>query len=203
MVAGQMEDAAGLCLPSVKEGSDGFLAGVLELLLVFGVEEVAVGVDDGKRRDAMGDGDVVLLCHVDVVVDVASVDVDDDEVFGEQFGVGGLLVVVVEDLTVAAPVGAEVEDDSLVFAASGDHGGGDVGAGVCRLRVKVSVDVKAHLRSRTRNSGYSEREQTYRYGLKKRVARVRDHWKRPFRVHVFSTSPKTLLMQRFHSDRGH
>jgi hypothetical protein len=155
MGAGQRKDAAGLCLPSVKEGCDGLLASVLELLLVFGVEEGTVGVYDGKRWYAMGDWDVVFLCDIDIVVHVAGVDVDDDKVFGEQFGVGGLLVVVVEDLTVSAPVGAEVKQNALVFSAGGDHRGGDVGAGVCSLRVEVPVDVKAHLRSRTRNGGES------------------------------------------------
>ena len=53
---------------------------------------------------------------------------------------GGLLVVVVEDLAVAAPVGAEVEEDALVFAAGVDHGGGDVGGGVGGLGVEVSVE---------------------------------------------------------------
>src|SRR5271163_1032731 len=110
MGVGHRTDTAGLCLPSGKEGGDGLLAGVLELLLVFGVEEVAVSIYDCKRGNAVGDGDVVLLCDFDVVVDMTGVDVDDDKVFGEQLGVGGLLVVVVEDLAVAAPVGSEVEE---------------------------------------------------------------------------------------------
>ncbi len=135
MGAGQRKDAAGLCLPSVKEGRDGLLAGVLELLLVFGVEDVAVSVYDSERRNAMGDGDVVLLCDVNVVVDVAGVDVNDDIVLGEQLGVGGLLVVVVEDLAVATPVGSEVQENTLMLAACCDHGGGDVVAGVCGLGV--------------------------------------------------------------------
>ena len=67
-------------LPSVEEGGDGLLAGVFELLFVFGVEEIAVGVDDGKSGNAFGDGDVVLLGDVDVVIHVADVDVDEDEV---------------------------------------------------------------------------------------------------------------------------
>ena len=109
MGVGQPTNMAGLCLPSGEEGCDGLLAGVLELLLVFGVEEVAVSIYDGKRGDTVSNGDVVLLRDFHIVVNVACVDVNDDVVLGKQFGVGGLLVVVVEDLTVAAPVGAKVE----------------------------------------------------------------------------------------------
>ena len=46
---------------------------------------------------------------------LADVDVDEDEVFGEEFEVGRLVEVDVEDLAVAAPVAAEVEDDAFVF----------------------------------------------------------------------------------------
>ena len=128
MGAGQRKDAAGLSLPSVEEGSDGLLAGVLELLLMFGVEEIAVGVDDSERRNAMGDGNMILLCHVDIVVYVPGIDMHNKEVFCEKLCIGALSIVIIENLTVAAPVCAEVEDDALVLAAGGDHCGGDVGA---------------------------------------------------------------------------
>ena len=62
------------------------------------------------------------------------------EVLGEEFGIGTLAVVVVQNLAVAAPVCAEVEDDAFVLAAGGDHRGGDVGTGVGGLGVEVPVD---------------------------------------------------------------
>ena len=76
-----------------------------------------MSVEDGERGDAFVDGDLVLFGDVDVVVHLADVDVDDDEVLGEELGVGALVEVDVEDLAVAAPVATEVEDDALVFAA--------------------------------------------------------------------------------------
>ncbi len=58
--------------------------------LAFCVEKIAVRVDHGESGNALGDGDVVLLCHVDVLVHVADVDVDEDEVVGDDLGVGAL-----------------------------------------------------------------------------------------------------------------
>ena len=49
---------------------------------------------------------------------VADVDVDEDEVLGKELGVGALVDIDVEDLAVAAPVAAEVEDDALVFCSA-------------------------------------------------------------------------------------
>jgi hypothetical protein len=51
-----------------------------------------------------------------------------------------LVEVDVEDLTVAAPVAAEVEDDSLVLEAGLFEGGGDFGFGVGLGGVEMSVD---------------------------------------------------------------
>ena len=103
---------------------------MFELLLVFGVEEVAVGVDDSERRNAMGDGNMILLCHFHVVIDMPGIDMHNKEVFREKLCIGALPIVVVENLAVTAPVCAEVEDNALVFAASGDHCGRNIGAGV-------------------------------------------------------------------------
>src|SRR3979411_1617663 len=127
-------------LPAVEEGGDGCGGGVLEFLLAFGVEEFAVGVDHGEGGNASGDGDVVLLRDIDVLVHVTDVDVDEDEVFGEEFGVGTLVIVDIEDLAIAAPVAAEVEEDVLVFAASTVESCGDIGGGAGGLGVEVLVD---------------------------------------------------------------
>ena len=95
------------------------------------------GVEDGEGGDAFGMGTPYFFADVDVVIHVADVDVDEDEVLGEEFGVGLLVEVDVEDLAVAAPVAAEVEDDALVLALACGDGGGDVGAGVRGLGVEV------------------------------------------------------------------
>ena len=133
-------------LPAVEEGGDGFGGGVLELLFAFGVEEIAVCVDHGESGNAFGDGDFVLLRDIDVLVHVTDVDVDEDEVFGEEFGVGALVIVDVEELAVAAPVAAEVEEDAFVFAAGLGESGGDVGGGVGGLGVEIFVDLVDDLR---------------------------------------------------------
>jgi hypothetical protein len=103
---------------------------VFELLFAFGVEKFPVRIEDSECRNAPGDRDVVLLRDIDVFVHVSDVDVDEDEVFLEEFSIGTLVVVDVEDLAVAAPVAAEVEQDALVFAAGTNESGGDVGVGV-------------------------------------------------------------------------
>ena len=161
-----VEAACVIGLPAIKEGGDGFGAGVLELFFAFGVEEVAVRVDDGEGGNTFGDGDVVLLRDVDVLVHVADVDVDEDVVFGEDLGVRALVVVDVEDLAVAAPVAAEVEEDALVFAAGADEGGGDVGVGVGGLGVEVLVGLDDDLRG-----GLGQRRDGQRERAKARAGR--------------------------------
>jgi len=128
-------------LPVIEECGDGFGTGVLELLLAFGVEKFAVSVDYRKSGNTSGDRDVVLLRDVDVFVHVADVDVDEDEMFREKFGIGTLVIIDVEDLAVAAPVAAKVEDDALVLATSLSKGGGDVGGGVGGFGVEILVDL--------------------------------------------------------------
>ena len=60
-------------------------------------------------------GTPYLCGDVEVLVHVADVDVDEDEVLVEERRRWGLVEVDVEDLAVAAPVAAEVEDDALVL----------------------------------------------------------------------------------------
>ena len=82
---------------------------------------------------------MILLGYAHIAIHMADVDMDDDEVSGDQFGVRGLVVVNVEQLAVAAPVAAEVEDDAFVLAASPLNRGSDVGCGLCRFGVEVLV----------------------------------------------------------------
>ena len=107
-----------LGLPPVEEVGDGggvHVAHVSELGGLLGVEELAVGVEDGESGNSLLEGDVVLFGYVEIFVEAADVDVDEEEVLVEEFEVGALVEVDVEDLAVAAPVAAEVEDDSLVL----------------------------------------------------------------------------------------
>ena len=78
---------------TVQEVGDGggvHVAHVSELGGLLGVEEVAVGVEDGEGGNALLERDVVLVGDVEVVVDVADVDVDEDEVVVEEFERSGL-----------------------------------------------------------------------------------------------------------------
>ena len=143
-------------LPAVKEGGNSFGAGVLELLFAFGVEKLSVRIEYGQGGNAFGDGDVVLLRDINVFVHVTDVDVDDDKVFGEDLGVGTLVIVDVEDLAVSTPVAAEVQEDALVLATGADDGGSDVGGGVGGFGVEVLVDVRGGLSGRLRQRGGGE-----------------------------------------------
>src|SRR5580693_3673791 len=122
-----------LGFPPVKEVGDGVgvhVTHVSELGSLLRVEELAVGVEDGERRNSLFEGDVVLFGYVEVFVEASDVDVDEEKVLFEDINVGILVKVDVEDLTVAAPVAAEIEDDTLVLEAGLFNGSGDVGFGV-------------------------------------------------------------------------
>ena len=89
-----------------------------------------MAVEDGECGDAFGDGDLILGGDVNVVIHLADVHVDDDEVICKQVSVGLLIEVDVENLAVAAPVAAEVDDDAFILAAGLGDCGFDVGGGV-------------------------------------------------------------------------
>jgi hypothetical protein len=142
-------------LPTVEEGGDGFWTGVLELLFAFGIQKISISIDYCEGGDAFGDGHVVFLRDIDIFVHVTDVDVDEDEIFGEEFGVGTLAVVDVEKLAVAAPVAAKVEENAFVLAAGLGEGGGDVGSGVGGLGIEVLVDLIDDLRGGIGRGRYS------------------------------------------------
>ena len=114
------------------------MAHLLELAASLAVEEATVSVEHGEGRDALLERDVVLVGDVGVVVVAADVDVDEDEAPVEQLGVGLLTEVNVEDLTVAAPVAAKVEDDALVLAGSGGQSIANFSVGVGVFVVDVA-----------------------------------------------------------------
>ena len=96
------------------------------------------------------DGDFVFFGDVDVAVHLADVDVDEDKVLGEEIVVGALAEVIVEDLTVAAPVAAEVEDDALVLFAGLSDGGRDIGFWIGGPGVDMPVERRHRGRLRER-----------------------------------------------------
>ena len=98
-----------------------------------------MGVEHSESGNAFFDGDVVFLGDGDVLIHVTDVDVDEDEVFGEEFCVGALVVVDVEDLAVATPVAAEVEEDTFVLAPCPGDSDRDVSCSVGGLGVEVWV----------------------------------------------------------------
>jgi len=103
---------------------------------VLGEDDVALVVEYGECGDAM-EIDAAALGDVEVGVDVANVDVDLDEVFGEELVVGGLVGVDVEDLAIAAPVAAEVDEDTLVLAVGQGDGGVEIVLGSGDFGVNV------------------------------------------------------------------
>ena len=149
-------------LPAIEEGGNSFGAGALKLFFVLGIEEIAASIDDGEGGNAFGDGNVVLFGDVDVLVHVTDVDVDDDEVFLEELGVGILVIVDIKDLAVAAPVAAEVKEDALVLAAGADESCGDIGVGVGGLGVKIFVRVGENLRGGLRSGCKAQHEKRQR-----------------------------------------
>jgi hypothetical protein len=121
---------AGLSLPPVEEVGDGggvHVAYVAELGGLLGIEKLAIGVENGESGNSLLEGDVVLFGYVEVFIEAADVDVDEEEVLVEEFQVWALVEVDVEDLAVAAPVAAEVEDDSFVLEAGLFESRGDFG----------------------------------------------------------------------------
>jgi hypothetical protein len=122
-----------LSLPLVEEIGDGggvHVAHVSELGCLLGVEKLAVGVEDGESGNSLLERDIVLFGYVEVFVEVSDVYVDEEKVFVEEFQVGALVEVNVEDLAVTAPVATKVENDTLVLESSLLESGSYVGFGI-------------------------------------------------------------------------
>ena len=114
---------------------------MLKLLLVFRIQQVAVGVQNGKRRHTLPDGNVVLGRDVQVVVHVADVYMDHNVILGEKLGVRSLMIVEIEYLTITTPVSAEVEEDAFVVTACDTLGAIDLIGRVRGLRIEDSCSL--------------------------------------------------------------
>lgn len=131
----------GVGLPLLEKGGDGgwvHVAHVLKLAGFLAVEEAAVGIENSESGDAALEGNVILGGEIGVVVVVADVDVDEDVAGVEECVVGLLMKVEIEDLAVAAPVTAEVEDDALMLARGDSKGVADFSMGVGGFVVDVA-----------------------------------------------------------------
>jgi hypothetical protein len=138
-------EEAELSLPPVEEVGDGggvHVAHVSELGGLLRIEKLAVGVEDGESGNPLLERDTVLFGYVEVFVEAADVDVDEEEVLIEEFQVWALMKVDVENLAIAAPVAAEVEDDSFVLEAGLFESGGDLGFRVGLGGVEMFFDCR-------------------------------------------------------------
>jgi hypothetical protein len=138
-------EEAELSFPPVEELGDGggiHVAHVSELGGLLRVEELAAGVEDGESGNSLVEGDVVFFGYVEVFVEAADVDVDEEEVLVEEFEIWALMEVDVENLAVAAPIASEVEDDSFVVEAGLFKGRGDFGFRVGFGGVEVLFDCR-------------------------------------------------------------
>jgi hypothetical protein len=86
--------------------------------------------EDGQRRDAFVERDVVLAGDVEIGIHMADVYVDQYEVGLEDGQVLGIVEVDVKHLAIAAPVAAKVEQDALVALRGSSEGCGHVGFGL-------------------------------------------------------------------------
>ena len=135
----------GLLLPLVEELGDrgGLHVSHVGELVALREDDFAVVVEDGESRDAV-EVYAAAFGDVEVGVDAADVDVDLDEVFGEEIGVGLLVEVDVENLTVAAPVAAEIYKDTLVSASGFGDAGFEVFVGVGDGGIEIFLDRRGH-----------------------------------------------------------
>ena len=134
-----------LGLPPREEIGDGrrvHVAHVAELGGLLGVDDVAGGVKDGEGGHSLFERYAVLVGYVEILVEVADVDVHEDVVVVEEVEIRSLMEVDIEDLAVAAPVAAEVEEDALVFCAGLLQGCGNFSVGVGLRRVEMLFDCR-------------------------------------------------------------
>ena len=96
-------------------------------------------VEYGEGGNAFGQRNLVALGDVLIPVDPckADVDVDNDVVGIEQGFVGGIVEVDIQNLAIAAPVTAEVEEDMLVGDRRGLESCGEVNLGPLRCGIDV------------------------------------------------------------------
>lgn len=126
----------------MEEGEDVFgshAAGGFEFTAFLAKEELAIGVEDGDRRNATVERDVIPFGDVEILVHLADVDVDDDEGFVEGGSDFGRMKGFIEDVAIETPVAAEDHQDAFVGSGGGVNGFGDFGIGVGGSRIDLPV----------------------------------------------------------------
>jgi len=99
------------------------------------IEQLAVFVENGERGYAFSQRDLIALGNVLVLVHVADVDVN-EHIIGVQDGfVGRVVEVDIQNLAIAAPIAAEIEDDALVLRSRGFESGREIEASLLRSRI--------------------------------------------------------------------
>jgi hypothetical protein len=132
-----------LALPPVEEVGDGgglHVTHVSELGGLLGVQHLAVSAEDCEGRNTLLEGNAVLFGDINVLVEVANVNVDQEKILFEEIQIRRLMQIDVEHLAVAAPVATKVEDDALMLKASLLEGSGDVGCGIGVGAIEVFFD---------------------------------------------------------------
>src|SRR6185437_14283395 len=131
--------------PLDEEGCDGarfHVAHLFEFAAFLAEEDFAGVAEDDEGGHSFLEGNSVARGELEVGVIVADVDVDEDEVRLKDGDVAGVVEVDVEDVAVAAPVSAEVDDDALVGGGGSFEGGGELRAGQGGIGVDVATGRK-------------------------------------------------------------
>src|SRR5208283_1169793 len=109
-------------LPLIEEGEDvgvGQRTGGLKLAVFLAKEEFPGGIEHRDGGNAAIEGYIVLLGEIEVFVELAGVHVDNDKILSEGGGDFGAVKSVVESVAVAAPIGAEDDENAFVGRRGG------------------------------------------------------------------------------------
>ena len=110
-----------------------------EFATLLAEEELAIGIQDGERRNSTVERDVVFLGDIKIFVHPANVDMHDEEGFIE--GRSDLRAVegFVENMAIEAPVATKHDKNALVGSACGVEGFSNFLVGVDALRIDLFV----------------------------------------------------------------
>jgi len=92
------------------------------------VKQLAMLIEDGERRHALGQWNLVSLGDLLVLVQVPDVDVDQDVIRIQQRLIGRIVEINIQNLAVTTPVTAKIEDQALMVASRGFESGSEVRA---------------------------------------------------------------------------
>lgn len=105
-------------------------AGGFEFAAFLAEEERAVGIEDGKGRDAAVERNFIFLGDVEIFVVVADVDMDDEVELVQKGRDFGTVKGFVENVAIEAPVTAKDDEDALAGRGGGFESRGNFFGGV-------------------------------------------------------------------------